>query len=298
MYTQTQINLQKQDQQLGYDILGRLFSAAENYYFKCIGVPYGHQETTYSSHDIFHNANKKSKEAVRRELINQINIFQTSNQYFMSKYHFGLQPPNLQEAIQDLLMWKKAMTNPKDIELYDAILQVVNNNQVNTDNFSGKYIGEENINKKGRQEFWSNMGTFSSAATNQRSNEINSNPNYQPSFNRGNYGSPYESSKPSAFEEKFKLQDEANKVLNKLVSLIEQYSKGDKALINDIKQNSNKLDKLVKKLDKNSVYLYPESIIPKENLVSSLDILIKKEVIKDNKKILTNLREIFVESFV
>ena len=297
MFAQTQINLQKQDQQLGYDILGRLFSAAENYYFKCIGVPYEQHGTNYSSYDIFHNANKKSKEAVRRELINQINIFQTSNQYFISKYNQGLQPPNLQLAIQDLNMWKKAMKSQKDIELYDAILKVVNNNQVNTDDFSEKYPNEES-NKKGRQEFWANIGTYSSAATQQRINDINNNPNYQPTFNRGNYGSSYENSKPAEFEERFKLQEEANKVLDRLIPLISQYSKGEKALINEIKQSSNKLEKLVKKLDDKGAYLYPQSIIPKENFISELDKLIKKESRKENIKVFSNLREIFVESFV
>lgn len=297
MFTQSQINLQKQDQQLGYDILGRLFSAAENYYFKCINIPYEPHGSNYSSYDIFHNANKKSKEEVRRELINQINIFQISNQYFMSKYQQGLQPPNLQLAIQDLYNWKKAMKSQKDIDLYDAILKVVNNNQVNTDDFSERNQIEEK-NKKGRQEFWANIGTYSSAATQQRINELNNNPNYQPTFNRGNYGSAYENSKPTEFEERFKLQEEANKALDRLIPLIIQYSKGDKNLINEIKQSSNKLDKLIKKLDANSAYIFPQSIIPKESFISELDKLIKKESKKENIKVLSNLREIFVESFV
>lgn len=75
---QKMISLQTQDQQLGYDILGRLFSAAENYYIKCQGKSYDPKTAYYSNYDTFHNANKKSKEAARRELINQINISLTN----------------------------------------------------------------------------------------------------------------------------------------------------------------------------------------------------------------------------
>ena len=297
MLRQSQINMQKQDQQLGYDILGRLFCAAENYYLKCIGAPYEQQTTNYSSYDMFHNASRKSKEAVRRELINQINIFQTSNQYFMSKYSQGLQPPNLKLAINDLILWKKAMKNQQDIELYDAILKVVNNNQVNTDNFSNDYQNKD-YNKNGRQEFWASMGTYSSAATQQRIEEINNNPNYQPSFNRGNYGSSYENSNPGEFDENIKNQSDANKILEILIPQLYKYDSGVKSLINDINQNTIKLGKLVKKLNEKTAYLFPESIISRQKLLLDLDSFIKAEKKKENKKILNNLKDLFVESFL
>jgi len=47
------------------------------------------QTAYYSNYDTFHNAYKKSKEAARRELINPINIFQTSNKYFINKYNLS-----------------------------------------------------------------------------------------------------------------------------------------------------------------------------------------------------------------
>ena len=298
MYRQSQINLQKQDEQLGYDILGRLFSAAENYYLKCLGLSYDHQSTNYSSYDMFHNANKKSKEDVRRELINQINIFQTSNQYYMNKYGHGLQPPNLKLAIDDLNLWKKSMKNPKDIELYDAIFKVINNNQVNTDNLSIEYQNQ-GYNKQGRQEFWSNVGTYSSAATQQRIEEINSNPNHQPTFNRGNIENPYSNSKPSEFDEKIKNSNEANKIIKSLIPQLDSYSKGQKYLINDISQNCSKLSKLINKINEKSIFIFPESIIPRQNLISFIDELIKNEKKnKDNKKIFLSLRELFEGSFV
>ena len=56
-------------------------------------------------------------------------------------------------------------------------------------------------------------------------------------------------------------------------------------MINEIKQSSNKLEKLVKKLDDKGAYLYPQSIIPKENFISELDKLIKKESRKENIKV-------------
>ena len=298
MLTQTQINLQKQDQQLGYDILGRLFCAAENYYLKCKGESYNHQTTKYSGYDIFNNANKKSKESVRRELINQINIFQTSNQYFMSKYKFGLQPPNLALAINDLNVWKKSMKNPKDIELYDSILKVINNSQVNTDNFSNDHHNQE-YNRIGRQEFWSNIGTYSSVATQQRIEEINSNPNYQPTFNRGSCENPYSNSKPSEADEKTKLIHDTNELIYNLVSQFEIYYKGkEHNLITDIIKNYNKLSKLKNKIDENSTFIFPESIIAKEAFISQLDALIKYDQKKENKKVFTNIKELFVEIFL
>ncbi len=54
------------------------------------------------------------------------------------------------------------MKNRKDIELYDEILKVINNNQVNTDIFSNK-SKDEKCKMTGRQEFWSNVGTHASA---------------------------------------------------------------------------------------------------------------------------------------
>ena len=297
MQYQAQINLQKQDQQLGFDILGRLFCAAENYYLKCKGESYNYYSAKYSSHDIFHNANKKSKDAVRRELINQINIFQSSNQYYMSKYHHGLQPPNLEDALKDLKIWKSSMKSQKDIELYDSIFKVLNNGQVNTDNFSIENPNQE-YNRAGRQEFWSNIGTYSSAATQKRIDEINNNPNYQPTLNRGNSDNPYANSNPSFYAEKAELSHSANKIIDNLNYLFDQYYKGNKDLIFDIKQNYNKLSDLKNKIEAKSAFIFPESVISKKDFIYNLDVLINSEKKKENKKIFTNLRELFVESFV
>ena len=297
MYTQAQINLQKQDQQLGFDILGRLFCAAENYYLKCKGESYNYHSAKYSSHDIFHNANKKSKDVVRRELINQINIFQSSNQYYMSKYQHGLQPPNLQDALEDLKLWKKSMKSQKDIELYDSIFKVLNNCQVNTDNFSNENPNQE-YNKAGKQEFWSNMGTYSSAATQKRIEEINNNPNFQPTLNRGNPDNLYGNSNPSFYAEKAELSHNANKIIDNLLYQFDQYYKGNKNVIIDIKQNYNKLAELIKKLEAKSAFIFPESIISKKDFIYNLDLLINSEKKKENKIIFNNLKELFVESFL
>ena len=260
-------------------------------------MQYNHQTTKYASYDMFHNANRKSKEAVRRELINQINIFQTSNQYFMNKYHHGLQPPNLKLAIEDVNAWKKSLKNPKDIELYDAILKVIGNYQVNTDNFSNDYQNQE-YNKHGRQEFWSNVGTYSSAATHQRVEEINSNPNYQPTFIRGNSENPYASSKPSEYGEKIKLASEANEVIMILVTQIDAYYSGKKSSISEINKSYNKFMKLKEKIEEKSSFIFPESIIYKEQFIAKLEYLIKIEEKKENKKLFNNIKDLFVESIL
>lgn len=288
------INMQKQDQQLGYDILGRLFSAAENYYLKCQGIQYLPQSANYYSYDIFSNANKKSREKVRMELINQINIFQTSNQYFISKYQYGLQPPNLKLAIDDVRKWKESMKDPKDKELYDAILKIINNGQVNTDNFSSQSKNQGH-NKAGRQEFWANMGTYASSATQQRIHEINNNPNYQPTFNRGNASNPYSSSNPQEIEERVVQSEEANNILKILYVQIKNYC-NDKKIIKEIKKSYNKLYKIKEGIDKKSKYMFPESIVPEEEFINFLDYIIGIERNPENKKIFSDIKELFVES--
>lgn len=293
MFKQKQISLQAQDQQLGYDILGRLFSAAENYYLKCQGKTYNYQTTYYSSYDTFNNANKKSKEAVRRELINQINIFQASNQYFQTKYKFGLQPPNIQQAINDVNLWKQSMKNKKDIELYDGILKILNNNQINTDNFSNEE--KEDKNKKlGRQEFWSNIGSHASSATQQRIESINNIENFQPTFQRGSGHNPYLNNNLEQVDEAIKLSDEANIIIKDLDNLFVEYY-NQKISIKKIKDKYNKLLDLINKINVNSNYLFPESIVEKKNFLKNINILLNNEKKDENKAIFIGLKELFSE---
>lgn len=292
MLEQKTINLQAQDQQLGYDILGRLFSAAENYYLKCQGKSYNSQSTYYSHYDTFNNANKKSKEVARRELINQINIFQASNKYFKNKYGFGLQPPDFQQSINDIIIWKQSMKNKKDIDLYDGILKVINDNETNTDNFSNEH--KEDKNKKvARQEFWSNIGTHASSANQQRIDNINNTPNFQPSFQRGNGTNPYSNYNLEKVDEITKLSDKANETIKDLDNLFYEYS--DKKIpINKIKDKYNLLNDLIEKINRNSSYLFPESIIQKKIFLKKLDILIGNETINDNKVIFIGLKELII----
>ena len=222
-HDQKMLSLQAQDRQLGYDILGRLLSAAENYYLKCQGKSYDYKKANYASHDIFQNANKKSKEATRRELINQINIFQTSNQYFINKYKFGLQPPNVQKVIEDILLWKSSMTNKKDIDLYEGILGIINDNKnINTDNY---LVGNENDGYKNmaRQEFWSNMGTHASAATQKRIQNMYETENFQPTLQRGSRNDPYQDSNMKEVNEVMKLSTDANEVIFDIYSMMYEY---------------------------------------------------------------------------
>lgn len=288
------ISLQAQDQQLGYDILGRLFSAAENYYLKCQGKSYDSQTTYYSNYDTFQNANKKSKEAARRELINQINIFQTSNKYFMNKYNFGLQPPNFQESINDVINWRNSMKNQKDIELYDAILKVINNNQVNTDIFSNESKDEKG-KMAGRQEFWSNVGTHASAATQQRIENINNNPNFQPTFQRGGGINYYSDSKLDNVDEIIKLSEDANKIVVELDENFVKYFQ-KQISIKIIREKYYKLKDLVNKINNNSTYLFPESMLEKKNFMKNIDVLISVETKEENKKIFVGLKELFSDN--
>jgi hypothetical protein len=294
---QRMISLQAQDRQLGYDILGRLLSAAENYYLKCLGKSYDYQKANYASHDIFQNANKKSKEAIRRELINQINIFQSSNQYFINKYKFGLQPPNVQQVLNDVNLWKSVMTNKKDIELYDGILAIIKSNKsINTDNF---LIGNENseIKNVGRQEFWSNMGTHASAATQKRIENMHNTENYQPTLQRGNRNDPYQESNLKEVDEITKLSTEANKVIFEIYNnLFEYHQKINQRsfIIKDIKKKLSILKNLIDDIhNRNSEYLFPESQIKKKDFLEDLELLYKNETIKENKNIFKELKMLF-----
>lgn len=296
---QRMLSLQAQDRQLGYDILGRLLSAAENYYLKCQGKSYDYQKANYASHDIFQNANKKSKDTIRRELINQINIFQTSNQYFINKYKFGLQPPNVQQVINDIMLWKSAMTNKKDIELYDGILAIINDNKyVNTDNY---LVGNENAEYKnvGRQEFWSNMGTHASAATQKRIENMHNIENFQPTLQRGNRNDPYQDSNMKEVNEVMKLSSEANQVMFEICSMVYEY--GEKInqrsfIIKNIGKKVIKLKNLINDIhNRNSEYLFPQSQLKKEDFLKDVNLLYKNETIKENKQIFKELKNLFSE---
>lgn len=296
---QRMLSLQAQDRQLGYDILGRLLSAAENYYLKCQGKSYDHQKANYGSHDIFQNANKKSKDTTRRELINQINIFQTSNQYFINKYKFGLQPPNVQQVINDIMLWKSAMTNKKDIELYDGILAIINDNKyVNTDNY---LVGNENAEYKnlGRQEFWSNMGTHASAATQKRIENMHNTENFQPTLQRGNRNDPYQDSNMKEVNEVMKLSSEANQVMFELCSMVYEYEQKINQrsfIIKNISKKVIKLKNLINDIhNRNSEYLFPESQLKKEVFLKDVNLLYKNETIKENKQIFKELKNLFSE---
>ena len=294
---QKMLSLQAQDRQLGYDILGRLLSAAENYYLKCQGKSYDYQKANYANHDIFQNANKKSKEATRRELINQINIFQSSNQYFINKYKFGLQPPNVQQVINDIALWKSAMTNKKDIELYDGILAIISNNKyVNTDNY---LVGNENAEYKnvGRQEFWSNMGTHASAATQKRIENINNTENWQPTLQRGNRNDPYQESNMKEVNEIMKLSSEANQAVFEIYKYVYEYNKAINqraGIKEEIKKNLNILKNIISDIHKrNGGYLFPQSQLKKEDFVNDLNLLYKNETNRGNKQIFKDLKNLF-----
>jgi len=293
------LSLQAQDMQLGYDILGRLLCAAENYYLKCLSKSYDYKTTLYGSHDIFQNANKKSKDTIRRELINQINIFQSSNQYFINKYKFGLQPPNSQKIIDDIILWKNSMTNKKDIELYDGILAIIKtNNLVNTDNF---LVGNENseIKNVGRQEFWSNIGTHASAATQKRIQNIQNNQNFQPNLQRGNRNDPYQDSNMRDVNEIMKLSSEANYFIIEIYKNLLEYGQNTNKrqfIIKEINTKISKLKNLINNIrNKNYEYLFPESQIKKEVFLKELNVLYKNETIMENKMIFEELKKLFSE---
>lgn len=183
------------------------------------------------------------------------------------------------------------MKNQKDIDLYDGILKVINNNQINTDNFSNE--NKEDKNKRvARQEFWSNMGTNASAATQQRIDNINNTQNFQPTFQRGSGNNPYSSSNLKQVDEIAKLSDEANKIIKDLDDLFYKYYK-KKISIKIIEEKYLKLYDLVDKINVNSSYLFPESIVEKENFLKNLDVLIYNEKINENKEIFVNLKKLF-----
>ena len=154
-----------------YNITGRLISVAENYCYKCIGVAYNEENNAlYKGQDIFQNANNKSKETIRREIISQINIFQASNQDYKNKYNLNLMHKISNEIIEDLNFWKSKINKQKDIELYNAIIVIFKNMQVNTNTLSDKNIQDQKIGKSA--ERWAIIGTNTSVETQNRIENI------------------------------------------------------------------------------------------------------------------------------
>lgn len=204
-----------------------------------------------------------------------------------------MQPPNFQESVNDVINWRNSMKNPKDIELYDAILKVINNKQVNTDTFSNESKDEKG-KMAGRQEFWSNIGTHASAATQQRVENINNTPNFQPTFQRGGGINYYSDSKLDNVDEIIKLSEEANKIVVELdKNFVKYYNKQISFKI--IMDKYYKLKELVNKINNNSTYLFPESILEKKIFMKNIDILIKFETIEEYRKIFIELKELFSE---
>lgn len=262
MTTQIQKDLQNQHLQLGYDILGRLLSAAENYYCKCIGKSYNKDTAIYKNHDIFQNANKKSKETVRAEIINQINIFQASNQYYKSKYYSTLIPECSKEIIEDLNNWKNEIKNQKDIELYNIIISILKNKKVDIDSLIDENIEEPKTIKSPEQ--WAIMGTNASASTHNRIENINNNKNFVANFDRGNLNNLTPNPNFINFNEILSLRYEADNTISQLYNNIVEYTKNAN-VIKIIEQDYQNLRKLIKMInDRNSEYVFPESIIKKE----------------------------------
>ena len=298
---QKQLSMQTQDRQLGYDILGRLLCAAENYYLKCQEKSYDYQKVNYGSYDIFQNANKKSIDTIRRELINQINIFQSSNQYFLNKYNIGLQPPNIQEIIKDIILWKNSMKNKKDIELYDSMIEIIKNNkQINIDNL---LMGNENLGIKniGRQEFWQNIGPHASAATQERISYINNNENFQPTLQRGFGYNPYQNSNLKDIDESMKLSSEADKLIIEIYNnfnVYEQYQNQRKGIIKEINLKLDNLKILIENIhNRNKEYLFPESQLKKQQFLTKLGKLFFNETTREHKQIFEKCKNLISDNF-
>ena len=70
------------------------------------------------------------------------------------------------EIIEDLNFWKSKINKQKDIELYNAIIVILKNIQVNTNTLSDKNMQDQKIGKSA--ERWAIIGTNDSVETQNR----------------------------------------------------------------------------------------------------------------------------------
>ena len=87
MYKQMQMNVQMQEQQIGHENLGRLLSAAENYFLIYQGNFY--YRPKYLSYE--QKPKCKGRNELRNEFVKQIKIYLDYDKYFRSKYNKGLE---------------------------------------------------------------------------------------------------------------------------------------------------------------------------------------------------------------
>lgn len=99
--------------------------------------------------------------------------------------------------------------------------------------------------------------------THQRIENINNNPNFQPTFQRGGGTNYYSDSKLDNVDEVIKLSEEANKNVVELDKNFAKYYQKQTS-IKIIREKYYKLKDLVDKINNNSTYLFPESILEKK----------------------------------
>ena len=163
------------------------------------------------------------------------------------------------EIIEDLNFWKSKINKQKDIELYNAIIVILKNIQVNTNTLSDKDIQDQKIGKS--VERYTIIGINTSVESQNRIENINNTKNFFPTLYRGNKNNQPPNPNLIKSNKIVNFQNQADNIICQLDNSFLKYIKGDN-VIKLIEQDYLNLRKIIRMInDPNSEYNFPESRI-------------------------------------
>ena len=183
------------------------------------------------------------------------------------------------------------MKNQKDIELYNAIIVILKNIQVNTNTLSDKNMQDQKIGKSA--ERWAIIGTNDSVETQNRIENINNTKNFVPTLYRWNKNNQL--SNPNLIEsnKNVNFQNQADNIICQLDNSFLKYIKSDK-VIKLIEQDYLNLRKIIRMINEtNSEHDFPESRIKKNNFLMVLQFIFIHEANEKYKELFSKIIQLF-----
>ena len=281
----------KQDQGYSYGVMGNVFSALECYANK--SSPNKTPFNYFGYYNNFNSGNTKTLNQLKDQIITQLEIFKYSYQMYIkehNEYHF---PNNMKkEQIINLIDKMKDYVKPEDRKYYDAILQIIDSQNVS-------YINET-INRalsKGADPYHANQGfiigdggyatTISQKYGEEIQRKYQNNPNYEPQLYL-NQSSPYSLPKTSNQRVMDSLIEELIKNCNELVKYKSYNYDYPPNLKSKIKKNFVKFQDLIKQ---NPNYYYSDKDLS-PHITKMNQAINSYDCSPDNKEIFNNFLSI------
>lgn len=281
----------KQDQEYSYGVMGNVFSALECYANK--SSPNKTPFNYFGYYNNFNSGNTKTLNQLKDQIITQLEIFKYSYQMYIkehNEYHF---PNNMKkEQIINLIDKMKDYVKPEDRKYYDAILQIIDSQNVS-------YINET-INRalsKGADPYHANQGFiigdggYATSISQKYGEEIqrryHNNPNYEPQLYL-NQSSPHSLPKTSNQRKMDSLIEELIKNCNDLEKFKSYNNNYTISLKNKITNNFVQIQEL---LNQNPNYYYSDKDLSPH--INKMNQAIKStNCLQDNKDIFNNFLSI------